>query len=259
MKILNDLEIGLKNIGDMIRAWSQDNDPSRKILEPNYFKTEADIKASNLIKELISNLDQNRKIISEEDSKFSLNRPNSYWLIDPIDGTASWHGGFDGYVTQIAYIENNKPIYGAVYAPVLNKFWTALKGNGAYLNGKKLPILKQKDRINLVDNYPEPRKIAKVINNNIKVSEYIECGSLGLKSCLVADGVADLFVKDIVIRDWDLAPAEVILKEVGAIVKDFNGNDLQYTGDFEKNNGLIVARDKNLLELVIGIVNNKRG
>ncbi len=253
--VISNLESGLKNIGDQIKLWRED-EKYRSILEPKAFKTQADIKANALIKKLLEELDPRCVVISEEDGTFKNKRPEKYWLVDPIDGTASWFDGFDGFVTQLAYIKNDIPLYGAVYAPCLKKLWTALKGNGAYLNGERLDELKHIDRLNLIDNYPEPQRVAKTIFESMSVTKYIECGSLGLKACLVADGTADLFVKDVVIRDWDIAPAEVILREVNAMIKDFDAKNIEYQGRFEKNNGLIVTRDSKLLEATIHTINN---
>jgi fructose-1,6-bisphosphatase/inositol monophosphatase family enzyme len=250
------LESGLVNIGDQIKLWREDK-KFRNILEPIEFKTQADIKANILIKKLLGELDPGCVIISEEDSFFKKNRPSKYWLIDPIDGTASWFNGFNGFVTQIAYIEDGVPQYGAVYAPCLKKIWAASKNKGAYLNGKRINKLKHIGRINLIDNYPEPERVAKRIYDTINITKYIECGSLGLKSCLVADGTADLFVKDVIIRDWDISPASVILKEVGGLIKNFNGKDIEYKGDFNKSDGLIVARDEDLLKVVLKFIGNK--
>jgi fructose-1,6-bisphosphatase/inositol monophosphatase family enzyme len=254
-KILNELEDGLVGIGDQIKSWRRD-ERFRSVLDPVEFKTQADIKANILIKNLLEKLDPKCKVISEEDGIFKKNRPKKYWLIDPIDGTASWFDGFDGFVTQIAYIENGVPYYGAVYAPCLKKLWTASINKGAHLNGKKMDRLKYVDRFNLIDNYPEPRRVAKKIYNAINITKYIECGSLGLKSCMVADGTADIFVKDVIVRDWDIAPAAVILKEVGGVIKNFNGKDMKYMGKFEKTDGLIVTRDSNLFEMVLRVVND---
>lgn len=253
--VISNLESGLKNIGDQIKLWRED-EKYLSILDPKAFKTQADINANALVKTLLEELDPGCVIISEEDVTFKNKRPEKYWLVDPIDGTASWFEGFEGFVTQLAYIENDVPLYGAVYAPCLKKIWTALKGHGAYLNGERLDTLKHIDRLNLIDNYPDPQRVAKVIFESMSVTRYIECGSLGLKACLVADGTADLFVKDVVIRDWDIAPVEVILREVNAAIKDFDDRNIEYQGGFEKNNGLVVARDSGLLEVTLNTINN---
>ena len=248
-EIFKGFELELINLGELICSW-RDNERYRYIDDNDSFKTKADKEAHLLLIEIITKYFPNLPILSEEDIVFEKNRPNEYWLIDPIDGTSSWYNGFDGFVTQACLIKNSIPIYGAVYAPVLKKLWTGLRNKGAWINNRLLPKLKDIDRLILIDNYPKPRHIAAEITEKAKITKYIECGSLGLKACLVADGTADLFVKDVVIRDWDIAPAEVILNEVDGLITDLGGMAFSYTGYFEKTNGLVVARNSKLLNLV---------
>ena len=258
-KRLDELIDGVKLIGDKINQWRND-EQLKKIREPKDFKTEADFKASALLKELIFKYDKNAVVISEEDEVFSINRPNAYWLIDPIDGTASWYEGFDGFVTQVAYIVNTTPVLGIVYAPALKKVWWGLAGQGAFLNGHQLnkPKRGHVDNIRLVDNYPEPRRIAKKLYEGMdNISHYIESGSLGLKSVLVADGGADLFVKDVVIRDWDIAPAYVLLKELDCHLSDLKGKEISFSGVHDKLDGLLVATNSDLANKVIAYIKTK--
>ena len=81
----------------------------------------------------------------------------------------------------------------------------------------------------------------------MQATGYLESGSLGLKSVLVAEGTADLFVKNVCVRDWDLAPAAVILQEVGGKLSLSDGSPFVFDGQYEKSNGFIVARDQSLL------------
>ena len=211
----------LESIGRKLIRWRNDSN-ANKIYSENNLKTEADLRAHLLICKKLNDLFPGVEIISEEDFSHPNKRPNSYWIIDPIDGTGSWLNGFDGFVTQLAYIENNVPLFGAIHAPVLKKTWSATRGGGAYVNGKLLPKLENNNRLILIDNTKTPHGITKKMKNLLPVTGYIECGSLGLKSVLVADGSADLFVKDVTIRDWDIAPAVVILNEVGGTFKNYN-------------------------------------
>lgn len=257
---IEELIAGIKKIGDEIISWRND-ESLKKVREPKEFKTEADFKASSLLKELIRKIDNTAHIISEEDDEFEENRPNAYWLIDPIDGTASWYEGFSGFVTQAAYIENECPVLGIVYAPGLKQMWWGAVGKGAFLNGKPIPKRNVYDFTNgfkLIDNYPEPARIAKTICEGFNVSEYIESGSLGLKSVLIADGTADVFVKDVVIRDWDIAPAHVILKELGCHLSDLDGEEIVFLNTHEKNNGLLVAATSDLALSVVEFIKSKR-
>lgn len=249
-----EISLGLKKIGKLIESW-RDDISARELLDPKAFKTQADMTAHALIVELIKSIDGQAVIVSEEDFDEGRKRDSAYWIIDPIDGTASWYGGYRGFVTQVAFVEDEKPVFAAVYAPVLDKLWTAERNKGAFLNNNKLEgacgVISE---INLVDNYPEPKHIAKTISENFPIKAYIESGSIGLKSCLVADGTADLFVKDVVIRDWDVAPAMLILEELGGVVSDLKGNPIVLNGSFDKNNGLLVARNMELARRVIEFV-----
>jgi 3'(2'), 5'-bisphosphate nucleotidase len=247
---------GIKEIGDQISDWRND-DELRSILDPISFKTKADYKASNLLKNLIQTVDKGAVIVSEEDSSFDTNRKKSYWIIDPIDGTASWFDGFSGFVTQVAYIVNEEPIIGIVYAPALGKMWHGVKGKGAFLNHKRIKCNfdKTNDKLSLVDNYPNPRGIAKKVFESMALNCYLESGSLGLKSVLVADGTTDIFIKDVKIRDWDIAPAYVIIREVSGRMCDLNGSDIHFTGVYEKNNGLLVTRNLQVAQAVLDSLN----
>ena len=69
----------------------------------------------------------------------------------------------------------------------------------------------------------------------------------------MADGTADLFAKDVVVRDWDIAPASVIIGEVGGVICDLKGKRIPFTGSFEKHEGLVVARDQSVAQFAIDV------
>ena len=202
------------NVGDQICSW-REKYPYRKIVEPSEFKTEADLKAHNMISEALYKFDSGIEIVSEESAFHSLIRPKTYWLIDPIDGTASWYEGFDGFVTQAALIVNDVPEFGVIYAPALKTLWYGIRNKGAFKNGERLNLISETEKIKIIDNTSKPHGITKFIYDSLKANEYIECGSLGLKSVKVADGTADIFIKDVPVRDWDIAPADVSVSELG--------------------------------------------
>ena len=183
-------------------------------------------------------------IISEEDS-FSLvtNRPARYWLIDPIDGTASFAQDYDGFVTQVALMQNGQPCLAAINVPALSLTYIAERGNGSYCNDKRL-ILESSGRLDiLIDNYPVPRGVAREVYRALGFSRYIECGSISLKICKVADGTADLFFKNVIVKDWDLAAPQLVLSEAGGAMSDVHGCDISYNRDYT-HDGLIAAASK---------------
>ena len=236
----------MEGVGRQVVSWRADA-ASRHLHSEVDFKTEADRRAHNLICDGLTRLYPGVEIISEESPVHNGARPPAYWLIDPIDGTASWYYGFDGFVTQAAYIEQGVPLFGIVHAPVTRKTWTAVRGCGAYVNSHPMAMLGAGDRLVVTDNTREPHGVARDIMTLLHATGYFESGSLGLKSVLVADGVADLFIKDVCVRDWDIAPAEVILHEVGGCLSLADGAPYVFDGAYEKTAGFIVARDSVLM------------
>lgn len=205
------------------------------------FGAEGDSFAHDRLVRELSAIGPDLPVISEEDVASQTDpRPDRYWLIDPIDGTASYCGGFPGYVTQIALMESGRPVLGAVHVPATQETFLAERGGGATKNGAtlRLPAMPQHRR--LIDNYPEPRGTAVQMMPRLRCDGYVESGSLGLKICRIADGTAEIFFKDIVLRDWDIAPAALVLEEAGGVMTGVSGGEFAYDGDFEKP-GVIAA------------------
>lgn len=196
-------------------------------------------------------------IISEEDiSSQSIDRPKEYWLIDPIDGTASFAQGFSGFVTQVALIQYGQPYLAAIFAPALKRMYMAEKGKGATVNGQLIRVnTSNMQTLTLVDNYPHPRGIAEYLFHNLSCVNYLESGSIGLKICLVAEGKADIFIKDVFVRDWDVAPPHLVLSEAGGVLTQFTGESFGYNGNYDKR-GLIVTTSALLLKQINGIIEN---
>jgi 3'(2'), 5'-bisphosphate nucleotidase/myo-inositol-1(or 4)-monophosphatase len=194
-------------------------------------------------------------IISEEGILTNLNpRPDKYWLIDPLDGTRSYVDGYKGWVTQVSLIEYSKVIYAAIYAPELDLLYLANRNHGSYLNGKKLKVNNDiPNGVTLIDNYPNPRGIAKKIMTEVPCNKYVESGSISLKICRIADGTSDLFVKDVIVRDWDVAAPMLVLEEAGGVLKKRNGSEFLLDGQFDKV-GLIASNSKIINNIAKGIL-----
>ena len=232
------------NLGQTLKYY-QKKKKYFKILNRNEFKTEVDLVVhSNLSKIIKRFID--KPIISEEDKNF-YSLPKSFWLIDPVDGTRSFINGFDGYVIQGCFINAKKIILSFIFAPKKNLFWHAIKGKGVFVNGKKIKKTKKSDVI-LVDNYPKPRGIAKIVFQKLPAKKYIECGSFGLKCALIVSNIANLFVKNVKFYDWDIMPAVLMLKELNYFVSDLKGNQIKLSSNLKKTKGLIVTNNKQFLK-----------
>jgi len=206
-----------------------------------------DIEAHKFLVQELSALDSAIPVLSEEDAApRSAARPEVYWLIDPLDGTASFVDGYAGFVTQAALIRGCKPIISGVYAPALDEMFLAEEGSGTVFNGKRL---RTKARLPLgwilTDNYPAARGIAADAMRELNIPCYLECGSIGLKICRVADGSADLFLKDVTVRDWDVAAPQLVLTEAGGVLSDISGLPYPYSGNFDRH-GLLASASRDI-------------
>ncbi len=214
-------------------------------------KTEADLIAHRCFVEGLNAIDPALPVVSEEnpDSQ-SEARPARYFLVDPIDGTASLAGGFPGWVCQVALMELGRPTLAAISAPDLDQVYTARRGAGAWMNGDKLSLGGNPDRCILTDNYPEPRGSAIKVMEALSCTGYLECGGISLKTLRVADGHADVFFKDVVVRDWDLAAPHLVMEEAGAVLRQITGAPMIYEGAFDKP-GVVAARSLDTVEAVV--------
>ncbi len=232
------------DIGKLLLKWRRSKLFAGK-WEGSQFKAEVDRMAHLAITERLKKIAPTIPIISEEDEiSIHKKRPDYYWLIDPIDGTASFVGGFPGFVTQVALIKNGCPLVGAIYAPVLDFLYIAERGEGATLNNQKLCVSPNRETTILIDNYPEPRGVARAVYKDLNFLRYVECGSISLKICKIADRTADVFFKNVIVKDWDLAPAHLVLEEAGGVLRDVTGGKISYYGNYKQNGVIAVSSQK---------------
>ncbi|MBN1548069.1 MAG: hypothetical protein JW902_15565 [Syntrophaceae bacterium] len=255
-KLILQLDELLRHVGGyLLKRRSQG--PIDGTWEGTQLKSDTDLIAERLIIDALGKLLVVLPVVSEEQvSTHDRRHLHRYWLVDPIDGTASYAGGYNGFVSQIALIENGWPMVAAVYAPALDLMYLAEHGSGATVNSDKISIPQGRvERLVLTDNYPQPRGIAGRLYQRLGCHGYIESGSIGLKICRVADGTAGVFVKDVIVRDWDTAPGHLILHEAGGTICDLKGNPLLYNKDsFEKRCGLIAAANHVLADHIASLI-----
>ncbi len=231
----------VRDTGRALTSWRQ-SDKASGTWVGTQLKTEGDAAAHAMLAEGLARLAPATPIVSEEDAaSHGPSRPSRYFLIDPIDGTASWSGGFAGWVTQVALMQSDRPVLAAVFAPTFDHLFLAERGRGATLNDRRLALASAGERKILIDNYPQPRGRVRAAFEAVGCTGYVESGSIALKICRVADGTADLFFKDVPVRDWDVAPAHLVLEEAGGVLKACDGSAFVYEGSYEKP-GVIATR-----------------
>jgi 3'(2'), 5'-bisphosphate nucleotidase len=226
--MISELSQAARRVGGSLAKWRAE----RKFTgtqQGTQFKAEVDQWAHELWITELQALAPGTPVVSEEDAASSkTDTRGKYWLIDPLDGTASFVGGFTGWVTQVAWMESHRPIAAVVYAPLSDEVFHASAAGGAFLNDRRLLLDPARPIQSLVDNYREPRGIAAATMQQFGISRYLESGSIGLKICRIAAGHADVFVKDVEVKSWDVAPADLVLSEAGGTLTTLDGQPFDY-------------------------------
>ena len=153
------------------------------------------------------------------------------YVIDPLDGTSNYLHGIGHFCVSIALCEDGEPIHGVIFDPLRNDLFTASKGSGATLNGKRIRVADRKslDGAMLITGFP-PRERERVspqlrtIEDLLSVAEDIRrTGSAALDLAYVAAGKADAYF-EAGVKPWDIAAGVLMVREAGGKVCDFSGN-----------------------------------
>lgn len=152
------------------------------------------------------------------------------WIIDPIDGTTSFVHGLSYYSVSIAYQENGQVQAGVVYAPALNQLFHATKGEGAYLNDRRISVSATSEMVEalLATGFACLRSGWQ--NNNLyylnkilpKIRDIRRCGSAAIDLSYVAAGKFDGFW-EMNLNDYDIAAGALLVQEAGGVVVDLQG------------------------------------
>lgn len=167
------------------------------------------------------------------------------WVIDPIDGTTNFVRDLPECVISVGLLCQKKAVIAAVFAPRLDLMFTAVRGNGAYCNGKGIKTSGKTFAESLFcTGLCLYEKNLSTYCSEIIAASYDKCsdirrfGACALEICYLALGRCDLFF-EIRTYPWDYAAASLILEEAGGIIRGFHGEAL----DFESITMLVGANN----------------
>jgi len=201
--------------------------------------TSADLAAHALIEQRLKLLTPEIPLLSEEDAAIPLSSRRQwsrYWLVDPLDGTQEFVAESDDFATLIALVEEHQPVLGVVYAPVSKVSYFATRGGGAYkqsgeqvarIHCRRHPGL-EKAPLNIAVSRRQDQADLR-LRLNPKWRYHLQpLGSSSLKSCMVAEGEADCYIRLGVTGEWDTAATQCIVEEAGGVLRDFGFAPLSY-------------------------------
>jgi 3'(2'), 5'-bisphosphate nucleotidase len=207
--------------------------------------TQADLAANEIIVPGLKKL-TNELIVSEESDPQSVVVGDTFWLIDPLDGTRDFVGKKDTFVVCISRVENFYPVFGVIHAPVTGETWWAEKGKGAFgPSGERLDLEKNQKRAQLIaaGSRSMPSERMQMFYDHFAIQEIRRYGS-ALKFCRLAEGDIDLYPRFGPTSEWDTAAGQVIVEEAGGKILDIiSGERLRYgKPGFENRGGFIASR-----------------
>ncbi len=191
--------------------------------------TEYDLKSEKYITGQIKKTYPNHAILAEEGNDVE-ERSDFRWVIDPLDGTVNYAHGFPVYCVSIALEYREETIVGVVYDPERKELFSAGRGMGAFLNGKKISVSAETSlqRALLATGFAYNIGTAK--RNNLgffarmakKAQAIRRPGSAAIDLCWLACGRIDGFW-EFYLHPWDTAAAKLIVEEAGGIVTRIDG------------------------------------
>lgn len=192
--------------------------------------TSIDKQCEKVIVDTLLKAFRDHSILTEEAGL--LGNPDSeyQWVIDPIDGTTNFVQGIGHCAVSIGLRHNGKTEIGVVFDPMVNEMFTAARGDGAFLNGRRIRV-GQRDSLDGAiigtafptryrDRMPAYLELfTRLISNCADVRRM---GAASLDLCYVACGRFDGYLEQ-GLKAWDFAAGDLVLREAGGIVTDFMG------------------------------------
>ena len=185
--------------------------------------TSADVAVQDYLQKELMALLPEAGFYGEEEHEHDFSKPIS-WIVDPIDGTTNFARGMQQSGISVGLREGQELVLGVVYNPDLDDMFWATKGNGAYLNGKRLSVSKKDFAHSILCTAMSLyRKSYAKLCSDVLYEAYNQCadfrrfGVASLEMCYLAAGRVDTFF-ELRLFPWDFAAAAVILKEAGGFM-----------------------------------------
>ena len=221
------------------------------------FVTDVDIAAEKEILYHLQKTYPDHGFVAEESGRTGNPDAEAVWLIDPLDGTSNFMRGIPHYCVSIACLMNGKVEHAVVVDPVRQEEFTASRGRGAQLNGRRIrvssrtelresllgtgiPFLGHQDSI--LPTYVQT--IAELAAQSMGIRR---AGAAALDLAYVAAGRLDGFW-EVGLSSWDIAAGSLLVREAGGLVSDIRG------GEGYLDDGSIVCGGPKIFKKVLSVV-----
>jgi myo-inositol-1(or 4)-monophosphatase len=205
---------------------------------PADFVTTADKKAEEVLVAGLTKARPRFGFLLEEGGKIEGADTSNRWIIDPLDGTTNFLHGIPHFSISIALERDGEPVAGVIYEPITDQMFWAEKGQGAYLNGRRIrvsarrrleeslfatgiPFAGKQDH----DRFLSQLKAVMAVSAGVR-----RFGSAALDLAYVAAGRYEGFW-EFGLHPWDIAAGIVLVREAGGFVTDIGGGGMMESGE----------------------------
>ena len=213
--------------------------------------TAADEASHELLVKSLQKLLPEAAVVSEESEGVTdrrIDQSKLFWLVDPLDGTKEFVKKTDEFTVNVALMENHSPILGVIHAPALNLTYYGGRNIGAWRQAgdeSPTPIRTRRigsSRLEVVASKDHAGPLVSAMLARLKNPQLRSMGS-SLKFCLVAEGKADLYLRDLPTMEWDTAAAQCIVEAAGGGAFSLDGEPLRYGKPGLKNPAIMTVGD----------------
>lgn len=237
------LETGLAavSIGEKCLVKYFGNVKSVELKSKSNYVSLADRECENLMCEFLKKNSPEVEFLGEETyftkspkgqkNKFNFLPSKGYrWILDPLDGTTNFIHGFPLFCISLGLEYQGEVVVGIIHVPQLHQTFTAIQGEGAFMNGQKLSVSKKTELKNafVVSGFVNQSKNIllkqlKIFNKAVwKMDAVRRTGSAAYDLALVAQGTFDFYWEEN-IKPWDIAAGILLVQEAGGVVCDYKG------------------------------------
>lgn len=231
----------------------------RKAGQETNLVTEIDKKSEAMIITKIKNRYPQHDFLGEESGSHEA-KSEYKWIIDPLDGTTNFTHGLPIFSVSIGLEHEGQIILGVVYDPNSEELFTAEKGTGAFLNGKRMQVSGVPRLIEslIVTGFPynvreNPYNAVQHFTNFLSEAQAVRrLGSAALDLCYVAAGRFEGFW-EVTLNPWDMAAGVLLVEEAGGKFTDFKGfPSTVYNKNVLATNGLVHEQMVEVLRRGVG-------
>ena len=183
---------------------------------PKDYVTKTDRRVEKILIEELGKVKKNYSFITEESGIIENKDKDSFWIIDPIDGTTNFLHGIPHFAISLALRVNNEIRTGLIFDPIKNEIFYAEKNNGAYFNNHRVRVSK---KINLEEClFASNNEGVNYASSKLNLRS---TGSAALDMAYVGCGRFDGYFQNN-INIWDIAAGIIIVSEAGGKVSEIN-------------------------------------